>query len=167
MEDGCSTHVILMNVALNFSNHAQCHENFVLSCNPKTLWVESFSYFGSKSDFCRHCFISNTICMAFVLQDGRVCRLPFSINPDKIESGKPEPRDKRYVAKQQCSGLGVGVGGLSSSVRSPVLLESPNEMTIVQESIENCHFESWSAPPCRPLILKSLASPLWQNLWVS
>ena len=41
-------------------------------------------------------FLSVTLfIMGFVLQDGRVCRLAFSINPDKIESGKPEPRDKR------------------------------------------------------------------------
>lgn len=69
-------------------------------------------------------------------------------------------------------GLGVARGGLgegvSPPVKSPIPLNSPkwNEALYLVYGEQSSHFESWSAPffkpepPCCPVILKSLATPL-------
>ncbi|XP_022088728.1 E3 ubiquitin-protein ligase UBR5-like isoform X2 [Acanthaster planci] len=38
---------------------------------------------------------------AFLLEDGRICRLHFHINPDKIETGKAEPTKRKWITSSR------------------------------------------------------------------
>ena len=69
------------------------------------------------------------------------------------------------VCQQGCSQRGAR-GLEPPSQKSNPPWAPPNEMILIHRSMDSHHFESWSAPPltpelpCRPLILKSLATPL-------
>ena len=76
-----------------------------------------------------------------------------------IEKTQGPEKEKSSLLSPRPSSVAGGGGGTAP-------LSPPNEIYFVQRSIESRHFESQSAPaprslpPCLPLILKSLATPL-------
>lgn len=75
-------------------NSALCLNNSLISCSRFDKFRLSFHFFASKKCSVFQIVTRNTHkSIIFFLQDGRVCRISFAVQPDRLELSKPDGGD--------------------------------------------------------------------------